>query len=80
MPDQDLDYVDHPHRPKPRRVEIFDVTLREGPQHYPVIFNADDMCAIAEASAAIGIRRIDIWPVVSEATQVAMRRIRHDLP
>jgi isopropylmalate/homocitrate/citramalate synthase len=80
VPDQDLDYTDHPHRPRPRSVEIFDVTLREGPQHYPVIFNADDMCAIARASAAIGIRRIDIWPVVSEATQVAMRRIRDELP
>jgi isopropylmalate/homocitrate/citramalate synthase len=80
VPEANLNYADHPDRPRPRSVEIFDVTLREGPQHYPVILDADDMCAIAEASASIGIKRIDIWPVVSEATRVAMQRIRRDLP
>src|SRR5579884_1210752 len=80
VPDQNLDYPDHPHRPRPRQIEIFDVTLREGPQHYPVILDAHDMVCIAEASAAIGIRRIDIWPVVSDATRVAMQRIARELP
>src|SRR5579859_3664186 len=80
VPEANLNYTDHPDRPRPRSVEIFDVTLREGPQHYPVILDADDMCAIAEASASIGIKRIDIWPVVSEATRVAMQRIALALP
>jgi len=80
VPEANLSYADHPDRPRPRSVEIFDVTLREGPQHYPVILDADDMCAIAEASASIGIKRIDIWPVVSQATRVAMQRIGRTLP
>ncbi|HVA23571.1 MAG TPA: LeuA family protein [Chloroflexota bacterium] len=80
VPNANLDYRDPPHRPRPRSIELFDVTLREGPQHYPIILDADDMVRLAEASASLGVKRIDVWPVVSEATRAAMKRIAATLP
>jgi isopropylmalate/homocitrate/citramalate synthase len=60
----------------PRRVEIHDVTLRDGEQQAGVEFTADEKVAIAEALAAAGVQRIEAGlPAVSPQDAEAIRRI-----
>lgn len=60
----------------PQKVEIHDVTLRDGEQQAGVAFSADDKVAIAELLAAAGIHRIEAgMPAVSKADEEAVRRI-----
>ena len=60
----------------PERLEIHDVTLRDGEQQAGVIFTADDKVRIAEALAEAGVQRIEAGlPAVSAADEQAVRRI-----
>ena len=60
----------------PDRIEIHDVTLRDGEQQAGVEFSADDKVRIAEALAEAGVHRIEAGlPAVSKADEEAVRRI-----
>jgi isopropylmalate/homocitrate/citramalate synthase len=60
----------------PRRIQIHDVTLRDGEQQAGVEFSADDKVRIAEALAAAGVHRIEAGlPAVSVHDEQAVRRI-----
>ena len=60
----------------PERVEIHDVTLRDGEQQAGVEFTADDKVRIAEALSESGIHRIEAGlPAVSPADTEAIKRM-----
>jgi isopropylmalate/homocitrate/citramalate synthase len=66
----------------PDKVEIHDVTLRDGEQQAGVEFTADEKVRIAEALAESGIHRIEAGlPAVSPADREAIERmVALDLP
>jgi len=66
----------------PDRIQVHDVTLRDGEQQAGVEFTADDKVRIAEALADSGIHRIEAGlPAVSPADKQAIERIvTADLP
>ena len=60
----------------PERIEVHDVTLRDGEQQAGVEFTADDKVRIAEALAEAGVHRIEAGlPAVSAQDEAAVRRI-----
>jgi isopropylmalate/homocitrate/citramalate synthase len=60
----------------PERIEIHDVTLRDGEQQAGVELSADDKVRIAEALAEAGVHRIEAGlPAVSRQDEEAVRRI-----
>lgn len=60
----------------PEKIEIHDVTLRDGEQQSGVEFTADDKVRIAEALSASGIHRIEAGlPAVSPADAEAIKRM-----
>jgi isopropylmalate/homocitrate/citramalate synthase len=60
----------------PERVEIHDVTLRDGEQQAGVEFTADDKVRIAEALSEAGIHRIEAGlPAVSPSDTEAIKRM-----
>jgi isopropylmalate/homocitrate/citramalate synthase len=60
----------------PQRIEIHDVTLRDGEQQAGVEFTADDKIRIAEALAQAGVHRIEAGlPAVSRQDEEAVRAI-----
>lgn len=60
----------------PDRVEIHDVTLRDGEQQAGIEFTADDKVRIAEALSESGIHRIEAGlPAVSPADTEAIKRM-----
>ncbi|HEU5348381.1 MAG TPA: hypothetical protein VFU63_07190 [Ktedonobacterales bacterium] len=60
----------------PQRVEVHDVTLRDGEQQAGVEFTADEKVRIAEKLAEAGVQRIEAGlPAVSPADADAVRRI-----
>jgi isopropylmalate/homocitrate/citramalate synthase len=64
------------------KLEIHDVTLRDGEQQAGVEFTVDDKIRIAELLAEVGVHRIEAGlPAVSEADEQAVREIvRRGLP
>ncbi|HZV49674.1 MAG TPA: pyruvate carboxyltransferase, partial [Candidatus Dormibacteraeota bacterium] len=66
----------------PERLDVHDVTLRDGEQQAGVEFTPDDKLRIAEALAEAGVQRIEAGlPAVSPADAEAVRRIaRAGLP
>ncbi len=66
----------------PDKIEIHDVTLRDGEQQAGVEFTADDKVRIAEALAEAGVHRIEAGlPAVSPADREAVERmVAADLP
>ncbi len=66
----------------PERLDVHDVTLRDGEQQAGVEFTPDDKLRIAEALAEAGVQRIEAGlPAVSQADAEAVRRIaRAGLP
>jgi isopropylmalate/homocitrate/citramalate synthase len=62
----------------PDRVEVHDVTLRDGEQQAGVIFTKDDKVRIARALAEAGVDRIEAgMPTVSDQDFQAVREIAH---
>src|SRR5919109_369452 len=60
----------------PERIEVHDVTLRDGEQQAGVEFSADDKVRIAEALAEAGVHRIEAGlPAVSKQDEEAVRAI-----
>ena len=66
----------------PPKVQVHDVTLRDGEQQAGVEFTADEKIEIAEKLAAAGVHRIEAGlPAVSKADEAAVRGIvRRELP
>ncbi len=64
--------------PKPKDIEICDVTLRDGEQTPGVVFTRDEKIAIAEKLDSIGIGVIEAgFPVVSKTEEDIVREIAH---
>ncbi|MCL6448806.1 MAG: pyruvate carboxyltransferase [Armatimonadetes bacterium] len=60
----------------PRRIEIHDVTLRDGEQQAGVVFTRDEKIRIAEKLAELGVHRIEAgMPAVSKEDAEAIRDI-----
>ena len=60
----------------PAKLEVHDVTLRDGEQQAGVEFTADDKVRIADALAEAGVHRIEAGlPAVSKQDEEAVRRI-----
>jgi isopropylmalate/homocitrate/citramalate synthase len=60
----------------PQRIEVHDVTLRDGEQQAAVEFTTDEKVRIAEKLAEAGVQRIEAGlPAVSPADAEAIRRI-----
>lgn len=60
----------------PERLEVHDVTLRDGEQQAGVVFTKDEKLRIAEALAEAGVERIEAGlPAVSPADDVAVREM-----
>ena len=66
----------------PDKIEIHDVTLRDGEQQCGLVFTRDDKVRIAEKLAEVGVHRIEAgMPVVSKQDEQAIRDIvKMDLP
>jgi len=59
-----------------KKIEIHDVTLRDGEQQSGVVFRKDDKIRIAEKLAEAGIHRIEAgMPVVSKEDEAAIKEI-----
>ncbi len=64
--------------PKPKDIEICDVTLRDGEQTPGVAFTREEKIAIAEKLDSVGVEVIEAgFPVVSEAEEAMVREIAH---
>ncbi len=64
--------------PKPKDIEICDVTLRDGEQTPGVVFTREEKIAIAEKLDSIGIEVIEAgFPVVSKTEEDIVREIAH---
>jgi methanogen homocitrate synthase len=64
--------------PKPKDIEICDVTLRDGEQTPGVVFTKEEKIAIAEKLDSIGIEVIEAgFPVVSKTEEEMVREIAH---
>jgi isopropylmalate/homocitrate/citramalate synthase len=62
--------------PYPERVEIYDVTLRDGEQTPGVIWKEDERIRMAEALAELGLGRVEVgMPVVNASIPRAIKRI-----
>jgi isopropylmalate/homocitrate/citramalate synthase len=60
----------------PEKIEIHDLTLRDGEQQAGVLFRKDDKIRIAEALAELGVHRIEAGtPAVSRDDEEAVREI-----
>lgn len=58
------------------RIQLHDVTLRDGEQQAGVVFTADDKVAIAEKLAELGVHRIEAgMPAVSDSDTKAIKEI-----
>ncbi|MDT7902350.1 MAG: hypothetical protein RRE78_10830 [Acidianus sp.] len=63
----------------PDKVEIHDVTLRDGEQTVGVVFNKDDKLAIAKMLSEIGVDRIEAgMPVISNEERDAIKSITRE--
>ena len=72
QPEVTAEYTD-----KPARIEIHDVTLRDGEQQAGVEFTPDEKVRIAEKLAEAGVQRIEAGlPAVSPGDAEAVRRIK----
>src|SRR3954451_21749449 len=61
-----MNFTDEIQRRMPERIEIHDVTLRDGEQTPGVVFRRDERVAIAEALGELGVARIEVgMPAVS---------------
>ena len=59
-----------------KRIEVHDITLRDGEQQTGIIFTKDDKIRIAEALAEAGVHRIEAgMPVVSPGDAAAIKEI-----
>ncbi len=62
----------------PEKVEIYDVTLRDGEQTPGVVFRKEEKLAIAKLLDEVGVHRIEAgMPVVSEEDADAVKAIAH---
>jgi isopropylmalate/homocitrate/citramalate synthase len=60
----------------PAKVEIHDLTLRDGEQQAGILFRRDEKLRIAEALAELGVHRIEAGtPAVSKEDELAVREI-----
>ncbi len=60
----------------PQKIEIHDLTLRDGEQQAGILFRTDEKVRIAEALAELGVQRIEAGtPAVSKADEQAVREI-----
>ena len=60
----------------PGRVQLHDVTLRDGEQQAGIIFTMDEKLRIAEGLAEVGVHRIEAgMPVVSPQDEAAVKEI-----
>jgi isopropylmalate/homocitrate/citramalate synthase len=60
----------------PSKVQLHDVTLRDGEQQAGIIFTKDEKIRIAEGLAEVGVHRIEAgMPVVSAEDEAAVREI-----
>jgi isopropylmalate/homocitrate/citramalate synthase len=60
----------------PQKIEIHDLTLRDGEQQAGILFRTDEKVRIAEALAELGVHRIEAGtPAVSKADEQAVREI-----
>ena len=59
-----------------KKIQVHDITLRDGEQQTGVVFTKDDKIRIAEALAEAGVHRIESgMPVVSPSDQAAIKEI-----
>ena len=60
----------------PNKIQIHDLTLRDGEQQAGILFRKDDKLRIAEALAELGVHRIEAGtPAVSKEDEQAVREI-----
>jgi isopropylmalate/homocitrate/citramalate synthase len=60
----------------PQKIEIHDITLRDGEQQAGILFQRDEKVRIAEALAGLGVHRIEAGtPAVSREDEAAVREI-----
>ncbi len=59
-----------------KKIQVHDITLRDGEQQAGIEFNKDDKIAIAEALAEAGVHRIEAgMPAVSPSDEAAIKEI-----
>jgi isopropylmalate/homocitrate/citramalate synthase len=60
----------------PEKIEVHDLTLRDGEQQAGILFRRDEKVRIAEALARLGVHRIEAGtPAVSKEDEAAVREI-----
>ena len=60
----------------PKKVQLHDVTLRDGEQTPGIVFNKEDKVAIATALSEIGVHRIEVgMPIISKEEKDAIKTI-----